>query len=236
MQFSYKNSCSLALKQVTNRKTPRSITALRHYSMFIPANMQMQELATQQDFIRQFGFALLLSEDLQVTHLPMILVAEEGNAGVLYAHMARANPHWQSLDRQKVKVVFNGPHAYISPSWYATGPAVPTWNYVAVHVSGHASLLDDEQTLAAVHALVKQYEPALLDNEVLMPANYQHKLAKAIVGFKIEIEQIEGKHKLGQHKSAADQQGTVAGLQDSKHLDSLALLAYMQQTGIGIGL
>ena len=68
-----------------------------------------------------------------------------------------------------------------------------------------------------------------------MPADYQHKLATAIVGFKIEIQQIEGKLKLGQHKSVADQQGTVTGLQSSQRSDSSALLAYMQQTGIGVG-
>lgn len=197
--------------------------------------MQMQALNDQHDFIRQFGFALLLSDELQVTHLPMTLVADEGNLGVLYAHMARANPHWKSLDQQKVKVVFNGPHSYISPSWYANGPAVPTWNYAAVHVIGRATLLDDAQTITAVHDLVKQYEPALLHNEALMPANYQHKLAKAIVGFKIEIQQIEGKQKLGQHKSIADQQGTAAGLGLSQHPDAAALLAYMQQVGLGIG-
>ncbi|MEP7704586.1 FMN-binding negative transcriptional regulator [Paraglaciecola sp. 25GB23A] len=203
--------------------------------MFIPKNMLMNDLTEKHDFIEQFGFALLVSEDLQVTHLPMTLVTEESGLGVLYAHMARANPHWRTLDKQKVKVVFNGPHAYISPSWYANGPAVPTWNYAAVHVSGQATLLDDVQTFQAVQALVNQYEPALLNNEALMPADNQHKLATAIVGFKIEIQQIEGKHKLGQHKSVADQQGTVTGLQSSKHSDSSALLAYTQQTGIGVG-
>lgn len=203
--------------------------------MFIPKNMLMNDLTEKHDFIEQFGFALLVSEDLQVTHLPMTLVTEEGSLGVLYAHMARANPHWRSLNKQKVKVVFNGPHAYISPNWYATGPAVPTWNYAAVHVSGQATLLDDVQTFQAVQALVNQYEPALLNNEALMPADYQHKLATAIVGFKIEIQQIEGKHKLGQHKSVADQQGTVTGLQSSQRSDSSALLAYMRQTGIGLG-
>ena len=203
--------------------------------MFIPKNMLMNDLTEKHDFIEQFGFALLVSEDLQVTHLPMTLVTEEGSLGVLYAHMARANPHWRSLNKQKVKVVFNGPHAYISPNWYATGPAVPTWNYAAVHVSGQATLLDDVQTFQAVQALVNQYEPALLNNEALMPADYQHKLATAIVGFKIEIQQIEGKHKLGQHKSVADQQGIVTGLQSSQRSNSSALLAYMQQTGIGVG-
>ncbi|KXI29734.1 FMN-binding negative transcriptional regulator [Paraglaciecola hydrolytica] len=203
--------------------------------MYVPRNMQMENAEHYHTLIEDFGFGVLITQDLQVSHLPVYLVKDEGEKGVLYGHMARANPHWKALNSQQVKVIFNGPHSYISPSWYAVGPAVPTWNYAAVHVTGRATLLNDEQTLAAVHALVKQYEPALLDNEALMPADYQHKLAKAIVGFKIEITQIEGKQKLGQHKSIADQQGTVIGLERSKHPEAIALLAYMQQTGIGLG-
>ena len=204
--------------------------------MYIPKNILMCDLSKQHEFIEQFGFALLVSQDLQMTHIPLTLVRGEGELGTLYGHVARANAHWKVLDQSLVKAVFNGPHSYISPSWYAAGPAVPTWNYAAVHVTGQTTLLDDEQTIAAVHTLVTQYEPALLKNEALMPANYQHKLAKAIVGFKIKIEEIEGKQKLGQHKTVADQQGTVAGLSRSKQPDAAALLAYMQREGMGLGL
>lgn len=195
----------------------------------------MNELAEQHAFMEQFGFALLVSEDLQMTHLPLHLVRDEGQSGTLYGHVARANPQWKLLQGALVKAVFNGPHSYISPSWYETGPAVPTWNYAAVHVTGRATLLDEIELFAAMQMLVKQYEPALLANQTLMPANYQHKLTKAIVGFKLEIQQIEAKQKLGQHKSVADQQGTVEGLKRSQHLDAKALLAYMQQTGLGLG-
>ncbi|MGO4891340.1 FMN-binding negative transcriptional regulator [Flavobacterium sp. W21_SRS_FM6] len=203
--------------------------------MYIPRNMMMNELIQQQQFIAQFGFALLISEDLQITHLPLCLVADEGRYGTLYGHVAKANPHWKVLDNAVVKAVFNGPHSYISPSWYANGPAVPTWNYAAVHSKGRASLLDEAGLIHSIHLLVRQYEPALLANQELMPLDYQHKLANAIVGFKIEIDHIEGKHKLGQHKSTADQQGTAAGLARSQHIDAKALLAYMRQTGLGLG-
>ena len=196
----------------------------------------MSELPEQHAFIEQFGFALLVSEDLQMTHAPLCLVREEGHLGTLYGHIARANSHWKVLDKSLVKAVFNGPHSYISPSWYATGPAVPTWNYAALHISGVASLLDEVELFAAIKLLVTQYEPALSQNGKLMPVDYQHKLAKAIVGFKIEIQQIEGKHKLGQQKSSADQRGTMEGLKRSNHPDAKALLTYMQQIGLGIGL
>jgi transcriptional regulator len=203
--------------------------------LFIPKNMLMNELPEQHAFIEQFGFALLVSADLQMTHAPLCLVREEGQFGTLYGHVARANSHWKVLDKSLVKAVFNGPHSYISPSWYATGPAVPTWNYAALHITGMASLLNEAELFTTIQKLVTQYEPALLDNETVMPVDYQHKLAKAIVGFKVEVQQIEGKHKLGQHKSGDDQRGTVEGLKRSKHQDAKALLAYMQQTGLGIG-
>lgn len=152
-----------------------------------------------------------------------------------YGQVAKANPHWKVLKNSQVKAVFNGPHSYISPTWYGSGPAAPTWNYAAVHIMGLARTLDQQQTLESVHMLVRQYEPTLLKDEGLMPQDYQAKLSAVIVGFKSEIQQIEGKHKLGQHKSVAEQQGTVAGLARSQHTDATALLAYMQQTGLGIG-
>lgn len=195
----------------------------------------MCNLSEQQDFIEKFGFALMVSNDLQMTHVPLTLVKDEGKFGTLYGHIAKANPQWKVLDNTVVKAVFNGPHSYISPNWYASGPGVPTWNYVAVHVTGKAKILDDVQTFEAVKALVNQYEPALLQNEMLMPADYQQKLAKAIIGFKIEIKQLEGVNKLGQHKSVADQQGTMKGLSKSTHSDASILLTYMRQTGLGVG-
>lgn len=203
--------------------------------MYIPRNMQIDEQSQCYDLIDNFGFAVLISADLQISHLPLYVVRDEGEQGVIYGHMAKANPHWKMLEQAQVKVVFNGPHSYVSPTWYAGGPAVPTWNYAAVHVAGQASLLNEQQTQLALHTLVRQYEPGLLADTVLMPDDYQQKLSKVLIGFKIEIQQIEGKHKLGQHRSQADQQGTVAGLARSKHADASALLSYMQQIGIGLG-
>ena len=203
--------------------------------MYVPRNMQIEDLASCYALMDNYAFAILVSPDLQISHLPLYVARHEGLYGVIYGHMAKANPQWKVLDNAQVKVVFNGPHSYISPGWYASGPAVPTWNYAAVHVSGQASVLSQEQTLSTIHTLVSRYEPELLSNQHLMPDDYQHKLMNALVGFKIDIQHIEGKHKLGQHRNIADQQGTVAGLARSEHPDAAALLAYMQQVGLGTG-
>ena len=203
--------------------------------MYTPKNMQMLDVDQQLEFIHSYGFAILVSEDLQISHLPLIIESSESGVAHIYGHMAKANTQWKALDGTKVKAIFSGPHSYISPTWYAGSPAVPTWNYAAVHVTGIASLLDSAQTLVAVHKLVKQYESTLLNDNNLMPEDYQRKLAQAIVGFKIEVTHMEGKQKLGQHRSVGDQQGVAAGLANDPHLDASALLAYMRKTGTGLG-
>lgn len=202
--------------------------------MYIPKNMCMEGQEQQKQFIQQFGFSSLMSADLQVSHLPLTW-HEQGDKPQLIGHMARANPHWKNLQAQRVKALFHGPHSYISPTWYQNKPAVPTWNYAAVHVTGTCYLLDDAQLQHSLDALLLQYEPALLKNAAMMPPDYRTKLSHAIVGFSIDIETIEGKQKLGQHRSSEDQQGVVAGLAGSQHSDAAALLAFMREAGIGLG-
>lgn len=203
--------------------------------MYIPKAMKMVDLATMHDFIGAYGFALVVSADLQATHQPLVLRREEGELGTLYGHFARGNPHWQQLQNQDALAVFSGPHAYISPTWYAAAPNVPTWNYAAVHVTGRVSLLDAEQTLKVLEDTVRQYEPQLLAERRVITDAYRDKLLPAIVGFRLEITHIEGKQKLGQQRDVADQQGVFAALSNSPRLDDQALAAYMATTGIGIG-
>lgn len=153
----------------------------------------------------------------------------------IYGHVDRANEHAKSLQNTQVLVVFNGPHSYISPTWYATKPAVSTWNYATVHAKGVVKYLDDAQTLSCLDELIAKYEPAILNNTELLPADYQAQLLKGIVGFKIEVTSLQAKEKLGQHKSATDQQGVVAGLATQSSLEAKHLLNYMQAHKIGIG-
>ena len=203
--------------------------------MYVPSAMQMPSNEAAWDFIDQFSFGSLISSELVGTHLPFILKREEGAFGTLYGHFARANPHWRSVEGQDVLVIFNGPHAYISPAWYAKGPAVPTWNYAAVHAYGTLDLLTAEQTLDCVEELVARHDPALSTYPDLMPETFKQKLLKGIVGFRIELIRLEGKWKLGQHRSRDDQAGVYSHLSDSESLEAQALARYMAALNIGTG-
>lgn len=203
--------------------------------MYIPNSLQMEPRFKAHQFINENGFAALVSQSLESTHLPFLLAPEEGEFGTLYSHIARANIHWQNFDGQQVLVIFNGPHSYISPTWYASGPAVPTWNYAAVHVYGTCEILNEQQTLNVVNKTVEKYEPSLLKNNELMPEDYRQKLAKAIVGFKVSISKIDAKHKLGQQRNKEDQAGVFEGLKASDDHDSKGLARYMRHVGIGVG-
>ncbi|AZG72350.1 FMN-binding negative transcriptional regulator [Shewanella livingstonensis] len=186
-------------------------------------------------FIQQYGFAAVITDDLDCSHLPLLLAPLEGQHGTLYGHFARTNPHWKQAEGATVLCIFNGPHAYISPTWYDSQPAVPTWNYSVVHAKGRLELLDDATTVQVLESTIEQYEPSLLDNGGFIPQGYQDKLAKGIVGFKIVIDELQGKQKLGQHRHQRDQQGVAQGLSQSTRTDEKQLLDYMVRHNIGLG-
>lgn len=202
--------------------------------MYIPNSLKMEPANSVDQFIQEYGFGVLVSETLQATHLPFLYDSTIGEFGILHSHMARANPHWKSLDGKDVMIIFSGPHSYISPTWYASGPAVPTWNYVAVHVYGKLNILSDEETLQVVNDTVKKYEPELLNNASVMPQAYREKLLKAIVSFKVSLTGVEAKHKLGQQRNSEDQFGVFSALQASSNLESVALANYMNRHNVGI--
>jgi transcriptional regulator len=202
--------------------------------MFIPNAFTMIEITHKHQFIEEFGFGVVISSanGLSGTHLPFVLHAEEGEKGVLYAHCAKANPLWKNLEGQNVLVIFTGPHGYISPSWYITKPAVPTWNYSAVHAYGVASLLDPQETLKAVDQVVEKYEPQLLVKRDIVTDQIKHKMLAAIVGFKIELTTLEGQLKLGQNRSKDDQTGVLNALNNTNNLNDLMLSNYMQKMNL----
>ena len=205
--------------------------------MFTPTHFAMHGQAEQHQFIHDFAFGVLVSGSLSGTHLPFVLRENEGESGVLYTHCAKENPHWQELDNADVVVIFTGPHNYISPSWYAKGPAVPTWNYTAVHAYGRVSFLNDDETITALDEVVEKYEPGLLVSKDILTDRLKERLLPAIVGFKIEITRMEGQLKLGQQRTKADQLGVgvYQALAQSSRLEDLALAQYMKKIDIGLG-
>ncbi|MDG1121233.1 MAG: FMN-binding negative transcriptional regulator [Glaciecola sp.] len=203
--------------------------------MFIPKHNKMDNLSVAHDFIDEFSFGLVVSNSLTGTHLPFVLHKNEGEMGTLYTHCAKANSHWKELDSTEALIVFTGPHSYISPSWYAKSPGVPTWNYSAVHVYGTVSLLNDSETLDVVEEVVHKYEPELLVKRDIITPEFRDKLLSGIVGFKIELSTIEGTLKLGQQRTKEDQIGVYKALSNANDLDSRALANYMNKINLGVG-
>lgn len=203
--------------------------------MYIPPNMKMESIEFAQEFIDEFSFGIIISEPLEGTHLPFILHKDEGNFGTLYGHCAKANHQWKQIGGKDVLVIFSGPDAFISPTWYAAPPAAPTWNYAAVHVYGTGEILDMAQARNVVEQIVKKHDPSLLVERNILTNELFEKLLPGIVGFKIKISRIEGKLKLGQQRTPEDQRGVVKGLQSANSHKTRALVDYMLREGVGIG-
>ena len=197
--------------------------------MYLPPQFDGSDPALAHALMREHPLASLISNDDDglpyVTHLPLHLADEGGAAGraLLLGHCARANPHWRDLQGgAEALAVFSGPDAYISPGWYPAkaehGKVVPTWNYIAVHARGPVELIEEpERLLQIVSRLSDQHESgrerpwAVSD----APREYIDSMLRAIVGFALPIRRLEGKWKLGQNRSAADQAGVRDGLASS---------------------
>ena len=185
--------------------------------MYIPKSFAETDAAILYQFMRDHNFASLVTQhdgQLAATHLPFMLDAERG---VLQAHLARANDQWKAFDGGEALVIFQGPHAYVSPTWYETHPSVPTWNYTAVHVYGSPRVVDDEPTTRRMlRELVENHEHGRRPEwDMALPEEYFQTMLKAIVFFELPIARIEGKFKLNQNRSEADQASVIAHLADS---------------------
>ncbi|MEC4728437.1 FMN-binding negative transcriptional regulator [Shewanella sp. D64] len=148
--------------------------------MHIPETMKMGSNELIHQFIEEFSFGILITEQLEANHLPFMLKKSEGELGTLYGHFSRANRHLGKQDACNVMIILEGPHSYISPTWYASFPAVPTWNYVAVHLYGEMSFLSTDETIMTLDEMVDRYEPELLLKRELLTEEYRDKLAKGI--------------------------------------------------------
>jgi transcriptional regulator len=203
--------------------------------MYIPKAFHVSDRSVLDAFITHNSFAMLVSTvdgTLFATHLPLLLEHGHPSQGVLLGHVARANPHWRGFDgQQEALAIFHGLHAYISPSWYTTSPAVPTWNYAVVHVYGVPHVVEDEVWLAhLVDRLVALYEAGMpAPWPGVLPAEFKANLLKAIVGFTMDIIRVEGKFKLGQNRPLGDQLGVVRQLEMSADPIAQALGEFTKQ-------
>lgn len=178
-------------------------------TLYNPEHFRLDDADAQLAFMRAHGFATLVSTtregELFVSHVP--LFAERDGAGTvrLLGHVSRHNPQAQALPQAaRVLAIFEGPHAYVSPSWYAKHPSVPTWNYAVVHAHATARLLDVDELHAALIELSNQYESGRAKpwKATDLPASYMEGMLSGIVGFELTVQRIEGKLKLSQNRPA----------------------------------
>ncbi|MEZ5648677.1 MAG: FMN-binding negative transcriptional regulator [Alphaproteobacteria bacterium] len=217
--------------------------------MYVPTSFRLDDPAKLRQTIAQSPFALLITQGeagLFATHLPFLYdpdreapdheAPDHEALGILRGHVARANPHWKYIaDNQEALVIFSGPHTYISPRWYTEPDGmVPTWNYMAVHVYGHARTIADPAWLRTMlDDLSAPYETAA-DGTILWQPNWQddsshERLLRGIVGIEITISKMEGKAKLSQNRSLNDQQALIGHLEAQDEDMSRAVAMAMRQ-------
>lgn len=203
-------------------------------SLYTPAHFAAPSLAAMHDLIAANDFGLLIAadgDDVQASHIPFMLERGRGDKGTLLAHVARANPIWRLLETRPALAIFQGPHGYVSPRWYATQPAVPTWNYSAVHVHGRARLLHEPAELTAlVDRLARLYEDPSGWSVAGQPERFIDGMVRGVVGIEIEIAELQGKFKLSQNRPRADRDGVIAALETSGRAEDRSLAAAMRAT------
>ncbi|MEY2195678.1 FMN-binding negative transcriptional regulator [Neobacillus sp. BF23-41] len=203
--------------------------------MYIPTHFKIKDDTLAFDIMKEHSFATLFSQHNGLpfaTHLPLILNKDNS---YLYGHFARPNPQWKDIKNQTVLAIFHGPHCYISPSWYETNKAVPTWNYLTIHVYGEVELLEDEHELMnSLNDMVMKYEaPDSSYSLQDVDAEFLSGMNKGVQGFKIKINKIEGKAKLSQNHSSQRQGLIVNQLEQISSTDeqqiSLLMIANLKK-------
>ncbi len=212
--------------------------------MYVPEVFGL-DAAAAGALVRDNSFGLLVTVSAQglpqASHLPFLFEAPADETAVepqgrLLGHLARANPQWHDLAALaaaggEALVVFQGAHGYVSPSWYAPGPAVPTWNYLAVHIYGRPRILEAEPEVEAIlDRLVAAHEAGAAKpwSQDGQDPKYLARMRRGIVAFEIPIARLEAKAKLSQNKSAADRRRVIEALEKAQDPRSRLLAAEMR--------
>jgi len=207
--------------------------------MYIPKHFSNEDMALAHRLIAENAFGLLISPagDLitapELSHIPMLHVKDDTENGHLIGHVAKANPHWKSFDGQRPAIaIFSGPHAYISPNWYANKVLVPTWNYAAVHVHGTPEVVSEGNAAEEIlRKLVSAFEHDGTGNwsmDQLPDGNIESQL-KGIVAFRIPVSGYEIKVKMSQNRGVNDIAGVIAALGQSDRENDQATAKLMQK-------
>jgi transcriptional regulator len=199
--------------------------------MYIRASHQPRSTADVIRIIKEHMFATIITSSpagMIASHLPFMIDETRGAQGTLLAHMARANPQSSAIGGEKeALVIFEGPHAYISPSWYEDRATAPTWDYIAVHCYGKTRRHSDEEALQNIERLIAIVEAQSANPWRIeeLTAQEVHSLLQNVVSFEIPISRMEGKFKLNRGEQPQRTRAAIAQLeQRGEH----ALAEYMR--------
>lgn len=178
----------------------------------------MTDVAELRAVIGQYGWATMVTappdRDLVVSHLPIVASTSSDDL-VILGHLARADAALHELGQHHTVLVVQGPHGYVSPTFYTGGPYVPTWNFVVVHLHGKPELLDGDETYTLLERTVDHFERCVSSSWRLdRVAAYAHRIAGGVTGFRLVPDRVVGKAKLSQDKPAEDVRSVVTALED----------------------
>ncbi len=199
--------------------------------MYIPQEYKEANEDKLIGFMQAHSFAVLASASnnaVRATHLPFV-IEKRDNKTFLVSHMAKANPQWKEFVDNELLIIFQGPHGYVSPANYEKKQNVPTWNYIAVHACGKATIINEPA--AAIDVLEKMigtYEAAYYKQWQELSNDYKSSMIKGIVAFEIEISRLEGKYKLSQNKTKNEQENIIKSFNASEDSTLKALAAEMK--------
>lgn len=198
--------------------------------MWIPEHNEMNDRAEIVAFMKRFSFATIITSNNNIptaTHLPF-LVRIENDKVILTSHFAKDNEQWKSIENNTVLVIFNEPHAYISPKLYDKERNVPTWNYLAVHAYGRGIIIPEtEKVMEVLNATVVNYEQGYQEQWQGLPEKYKLNLSKGIVAFEIEVTDLQAKKKISQNKTEAEKHRIIDSLSKSEDSNERLISEYM---------
>lgn len=212
--------------------------------MYEPSHFKVEDRAALHEVMRVHPLATLVTVGeggLIANPVPFVLHADEGEQGVLRAHLARPNPQWKAIAAgAETLVIFQGVERYVTPAWYASkkehGKVVPTWNYVTVQARGPARAIEDAAWLRAqLDALTRQQEAPRAEPWAVSdaPEPFVAAQMRGIVGIEIVIASLAGKFKLSQNRQDADKHGVLNGLSADPESESQAMAALVRAHALG---
>jgi transcriptional regulator len=201
--------------------------------MYVPKEFQHNDINQLLNEIKKLGFGLLLSNNaefrIEATHLPFLIQKEEEKI-YLITHLAKPNPQWKTMDEKECLVIFQGPHSYISSSWYEEKNTVSTWNYTAIHTYGLVKTIEDKDEIREIVLQTTEFYEQGQQKKWRYEDHqeYVEKLLSGIVCLKIEVTELIGKRKLSQNHSVERREKVINALENEVKYDSKQIAELMK--------